>query len=63
LGEPFLPFTSTKLQNILNINIHRWDDGGKIDLLKAGDSINAPEYLFEKIEDAVIAVQVEKLKK
>ena len=63
LGEPFLPFTSAKLQNILNINIHRWSDGGKIDLLKAGDSINAPEYLFEKIEDAAVAVQVEKLKK
>jgi len=61
LGEPFLPFTSTKLQKILNIDVHTWNDGGKIDLLKAGDKINAPEYLFEKIEDAVIEAQVKKL--
>jgi len=63
LGEPFLPFTSKKLQKILNINIHDWDTGGKINLLKAGDCINPPEYLFEKIEDATIETQMQKLTK
>ena len=63
LCEPFLPFTSKKLQNILNINVHNWEEGGKINLLKAGDRINEPEYLFEKIEDTTIVAQVEKLKK
>jgi methionyl-tRNA synthetase len=61
LGEPFLPFTSAKLQKILNIDVHQWSEGGKIDLLKAGQKVNTPEYLFEKIEDAVIEAQVRKL--
>jgi len=61
LGEPFLPFTSKKLQKILNIDVHSWSEGGKIDLLKAGHTINAPEYLFEKIEDAAVEAQVRKL--
>ena len=63
LGEPFLPFTSEKLQKILDIDVHAWDEGGKIDLLKAGDKINVPEYLFEKIEDAAIGAQISKLNK
>jgi len=63
LGEPFLPFTTAKLQKILNINIHKWNDGGKTNLLQAGCKINAPEYLFEKIEDEMIQNQILKLKK
>jgi len=61
LGEPFLPFTSKKLQKILNIDVHGWNEGGKIDLLKNGHKINTPEYLFEKIEDSAIETQVQKL--
>jgi methionyl-tRNA synthetase len=41
--------------------MHKWNEGGKIDVLKAGHKINAPEYLFEKIEDNVIEAQVRKL--
>ena len=63
LGEPFLPFTSAKLQKILNIDVHEWNAGGKMDLLQNGHLINAPEYLFEKIDDDAIEVQVKKLKK
>jgi len=63
LGEPFLPFTSKKLQKMLNIDEHQWEEGGKITLLQSGKTINAPEYLFEKIEDGVIAAQVGKLMK
>jgi len=61
LGEPFLPFTAAKLQKILNIDVHQWNEGGKIDLLKAGQKISIPEYLFEKIEDATIEAQMRKL--
>ena len=61
LCEPFLPFTSEKLQKILNIDTHHWQDGGRIDLLKAGDKVNEPELLFEKIEDAQVNAQIEKL--
>jgi methionyl-tRNA synthetase len=50
LGESFLPFTSKKQKKILNLNVHQWTDGGRIDLLKAEHKINTPEYLFEKKE-------------
>jgi methionyl-tRNA synthetase len=63
LGKPFLPFTSEKLQKILNIDVHFWNEGGKIDLLKAGDKIKTPEYLFEKIEDSTIEAQMRKLER
>lgn len=61
LGEPFLPFTAKKIQNMLNIDIHEWGKGGRTDLLKAGEKINSAEYLFENIDDATIAKQIKKL--
>lgn len=61
LGEPFLPFTAKKIQNMLNIDIHEWENGGRTDLLKAGEKINSAEYLFENIDDATIAKQIKKL--
>ena len=61
LCEPFLPFTAQKLQKILNMNNKNWSDGSRFDLLKAGNPLNPAEYLFEKIEDDVIAKQVQKL--
>lgn len=63
LCEPFLPFTAQKLQRMLNLNNKNWNDGGRTDLLKAGDVINQPELLFEKIDDATIQTQIEKLAK
>jgi len=61
LSEPFLPFTSAKLQKMINIENHNWADGGKADLLKAGKKLNKPELLFERIEDKEIEAQVQKL--
>ena len=61
LCEPFLPFTSQKLQKMLNMDVHEWNEGGRCDLLKACDSINPAEYLFVKVEDEVVAAQVKKL--
>lgn len=61
LCEPFLPFTSQRLQRMLNMNEHDWYQGGRADLLKAGQTVNAAEYLFEKIEDSVVAAQIQKL--
>ncbi len=61
LCEPFLPFTGRRLQRILNIDVHQWSEGGKASLLIAGNPINPAEYLFEKIEDAQIEMQVQKL--
>jgi methionyl-tRNA synthetase len=59
--EPFLPFTSEKLRNMLNLTAFDWKELGRIDLLKAGDQLGTPELLFEKIEDATIEAQVQKL--
>lgn len=61
LCEPFLPFTSERLQKMLNITEHEWEKGGTMDLLHPGDEIGVPEYLFEKIEDAQIQAQIDKL--
>ncbi|MDD2961474.1 MAG: methionine--tRNA ligase [Muribaculaceae bacterium] len=59
--EPFLPFTTAKLRNILNIKSCEWEELGSINLLSTGATINAPELLFEKIEDSVIEEQIAKL--
>jgi len=61
LSEPFLPFTATRLADMLNIPLQKWNDGGNDDILKAGHQLNKAEYLFEKIEDSVIEQQIQKL--
>ena len=61
LGEPFLPFTSTKLFEMLGMNPLRWDKAGSDNLLSAGHTLNQPTLLFEKIEDEEIQKQVQRL--
>jgi methionyl-tRNA synthetase len=41
----------------------QWENAGRIDLLKTGYSLRAPQLLFRKIEDQEILTQLEKLKK
>ncbi|EJX03238.1 methionine--tRNA ligase [gut metagenome] len=59
--EPFLPFSSEKLRNMLHIEEAEWDRLGSTELLPAGHVLGKPELLFEKIEDAVVEAQVQKL--
>ncbi len=59
--EPFLPFSSQKLRNLLNLPSFDWNELGSINLLKPGTQLENPELLFEKIEDETIAAQVQKL--
>ena len=59
--EPFLPFTSIKLNDMLNLSQPQWEDGKGFDLLKTDDIIKTPSLLFEKIEDEVIDKQIQKL--
>ena len=63
VSEPFLPFSATKLKNILNINASlSWGDVTENTvLLPATHQINKAELLFSKIEDKEIEAQVEKL--
>ena len=59
--EPFLPFSSEKLKQMINKKALKWNDLGSIDLLEAGHRLNQPDLLFEKIEDEVIQKQIQKL--
>jgi methionyl-tRNA synthetase len=59
--EPFLPFSMDKLRSFLNLEKMDWERFGETELLKAGHKTNKPELLFEKIEDKVIEVQLQKL--
>lgn len=59
--EPFLPFSSKKLRHMLNMEEFDWNDLGSTMLIAAGHKINKPELLFEKIDDAPIQAQVDKL--
>jgi methionyl-tRNA synthetase len=59
--EPFMPFTTEKLRGFLNMRKLDWSELGRTDLLLAGHKIKKPELLFEKIEDATIEAQVNKL--
>ncbi|MDE5972066.1 MAG: methionine--tRNA ligase [Muribaculaceae bacterium] len=59
--EPFLPFMSEKLCRILGMTDLNWDMVGGGELLPAGSEIGEPELLFEKIEDAAVQAQVQKL--
>ncbi|HPB03208.1 MAG TPA: class I tRNA ligase family protein, partial [Bacteroidales bacterium] len=60
LSQIFLPFTATKLKSMLNMNETSWNDIGK-PMLNEGLQLNQPEILFEKIEDADIQKQLDKL--
>ncbi|MCH3982580.1 MAG: methionine--tRNA ligase [Prevotella sp.] len=59
--EPFLPFSSKRLRDMINLTDYNWDQLGSIDLLKPGHQLNEPSLLFEKIEDDVIEKQLKKL--
>ena len=59
--EPFLPFSSKKLRDMLNITSFDWEQLGSTDLLEAGHQLGEPSLLFEKIEDNVIQKQLDKL--
>jgi methionyl-tRNA synthetase len=60
LLEPFLPFTAQKIKDMINFIPQQWDDIGAP---KVAPSINKHEILFKKIEDSVIDVQINALKR
>ena len=59
--EPFLPFSSARLREMLNITDTDWAQLGSTDLLKPGHQLGTPALLFEKIEDEAIEAQLKKL--
>lgn len=62
--EPFLPFSSEKLKAMLQLDASfGWDDLGRIDMLKEGQPLGEVSLLFEKIEDAAIQAQLDRLER
>ena len=66
LSEPFLPFTSIKLKNMLaenNLSVPlTWNTvEQQTALIPSGHTINKAELLFRKVEDSEVAAQLAKL--
>ena len=59
--EPFLPFSSKKLREMINMTEYDWSELGSTDLLPAGKQLAEPELLFDKIDDEAIEAQLHKL--
>ena len=59
--EPFLPFSSKKLREMINLKDFDWAELGSTTLLEAGHQLAEPQLLFEKIEDEAIQYQLDKL--
>ncbi len=65
LSAPFLPFTSSKLRKMLNLDgleTNCWTEvGTDKGAIREGHRIGKPELLFTKIEDEEIQAQIDKL--
>ena len=61
--EPFLPFSSKKLREMLNLESFEWANLGRIDHLPAGHALGEAQLLFEKIEDDAIDAQIARLER
>lgn len=63
LVNPFLPETAKKMLHMMKVveKMLEWENAGRIDLLKVGYPLRAPELLFKKIENEQMEEQVNKL--
>ena len=59
--EPFLPFSSAKLRDMLALESFSWENLGRTDLLTEGHQLGEVSLLFEKIDDAAIQAQLDRL--
>ena len=62
LGRPFLPFAAKKMAQMLQLPEIHWADLST-ELLPSGHKLGKAELLFERIEDAAIEAQIERLRK
>jgi len=60
LMEPFMPFSSQKLREFMNIDVIDWAKMGD-GVIPAGHELGEAGLLFEKIDDATIQAQIDKL--
>ena len=61
--EPFLPFSSKKLREMLNLASFEWTSLGSVNLLSEGHKLGEVGLLFEKIEDDAIQAQLDRLER
>lgn len=61
LAEPFLPFTADKLSKMIHLGNLNWDNAKTTIILEEGHQLGDAGYLFDKIEDAAIEAQIQKL--
>ncbi|SMB88762.1 methionyl-tRNA synthetase [Hymenobacter roseosalivarius DSM 11622] len=61
LMEPFLPNTALRLAGMLDTEKTPWTAAGHADALPVGHQLKEAFLLFEKIEDATVEAQVQKL--
>ena len=61
LCEPFIPFTSKKIRELLNISDINWSNASS-SIVNAGHEISGKAHIFSKIEDKAIEDQIKKLK-
>lgn len=59
--EPYLPSTAKKLRAGLELDNYTWDLLSQKTILEAGKSIQQPQHLFKRIEDAEMDLQLQKL--
>lgn len=59
--QPFLPFTSEKLRNMLNLGAMSWSNAQSTNLLPAGHALREPVMLFAKVDKALLQKQLDKL--
>jgi methionyl-tRNA synthetase len=61
VAQPFLPYSTDKLRKMLNLDAFDWNKAGSDSLLANGHALGVASLLFDKIEDDVIAKQLQKL--
>ncbi len=58
---PFLPKSANKIAGFLNIDNQEWAKVGQENLVSAGNKINKPEILFQKIDEDFVEAELAKL--
>jgi methionyl-tRNA synthetase len=61
LAEPFLPFTSAKVFQMLNLKRMTWNEAGSSTIVSEAHELAESALLFDKIEDEAIQKQMDKL--
>ena len=59
--EPFMPTSAQKIAGLLRLSTIDWSKAGHVDVISEGHQIGPASLLFEKIEDPVIAEEIERL--